>query len=68
MTIGKIVGVIALSALAVAPLGCGKSSTRTTRDTSATVTTGTAYSGKGTLVGTGSGAVTGAIYDITRIN
>jgi hypothetical protein len=67
MTIGKIVGVIALSAVAVAPLGCGKS-TRTTRDTSATVTTGTAYSGKGTLVGTGSGAVTGAVYDITRIN
>ena len=67
MTIGKIVGVMVLSALAVAPLGCGKS-TRTTRDTSATVTTGTAYSGKGTLVRTGSGAVTGAVYDITRIN
>jgi hypothetical protein len=68
MTIGKIVGVIALSALAVAPAGCGKS-TRTAKDTSATVGTGTAYSvGKGTLIGTGAGAVGGAIYDITRIN
>jgi hypothetical protein len=70
MTLRRIVAVVSLSALAVAPAGCGTlTGTAVGAGAGAAVGAGTGYgAGKGALIGAGVGAVGGAIYDITKKN
>ena len=70
MTLRRIVAVVSLSALAVAPAGCGTlTGTEVGAGAGAEVGAGTGYgAGKGALIGAGVGAVGGAIYDITKKN
>jgi hypothetical protein len=70
MSLRKMAAVISLSALAVAPAGCGTvGGTALGAGAGAAVGAGTGYgAGKGALIGAGVGAVGGAIYDITKKN
>src|SRR4029453_16862327 len=66
----KVAAVLSLSALALAPAGCGTvTGTAVGAGAGAAVGAGTGYgAGKGALIGAGVGAVGGAIYDITKKN
>jgi osmotically inducible lipoprotein OsmB len=70
MSLKKLVAVMSLSALAVAPAGCGTlGGTAVGAGAGAAIGAGTGYgAGKGALIGAGVGAVGGAIYDITKKN
>jgi YMGG-like Gly-zipper len=66
----KLAALISLSALAIAPAGCGTvTGTAVGAGAGAAIGAGTGYgAGKGALIGAGVGAVGGAIYDITKKN